>query len=486
MATVSFGNIPVDMRQTDSFGIPEVQDAYNFLETYSPVDAVPIVDEPGYLVARAWDANFNYTTLSYWYTGLSGDILYLTKFALEIDSSGFYIEYAGNFSINLTTELLTGTVNAILAKDTDTGLVYASVTGLNSYMDSGAMDADPTSLLIESLSGDDFISGGSFTDYLKGFAGNDTLAGNGGNDTLEGGLGADTLKGGLGDDTYIVDNTGDIVTELSGQGIDLVQTSITYTLKVNVENLTLTGTAAVNGTGNTLNNTLTGNSAANILNGGTGNDTMLGDGGNDTYIVGQVGDVVTELTGEGIDLVKSGITYSLTPNVEKLTLTGTAAINGTGNGMSNTLLGNAAANRLTGLSGADTINGGAGNDTLLGGGGKDILTGGLGNDFFVFNTALNASTNIDTLKDYTAANDTIRLENSIFTSLTTTGVLSAANFVVGTAAADANDYLVYNSSSGALYYDADANGAGSAVQFATVYSTGTTPATLTAAEFVVI
>ena len=248
----------------------------------------------------------------------------------------------------------------------------------------------------------------------------------------------------------------------------------------------LTGAIAINGTGNTLNNTLTGNSAANILNGGAGNDTLLGGGGNDTYIVGQTGDVVTELAGAGIDTVKSGITYALKANVEKLTLIGTAAINGTGNALNNTLVGNSAANKLVSGAGNDILNGGAGNDTLLGGTGKDILTGGLGNDFFVFNTALNASTNIDTLKDYTAANDTIQLENAIFTSLTATGALNAANFVVGTAAADANDYLVYNSSTGALYYDADANGAGGAVQFATVYSTGTTPATLIAAEFVVI
>jgi len=199
-----------------------------------------------------------------------------------------------------------------------------------------------------------------------------------------------------------------------------------------------------------------------------------------------VGDIVTELVGEGIDLVQSSVTYTLTANVEKLTLTGTLAINGTGNGMNNTLLGNASANRLVGLAGADTLDGGAGNDVLLGGAGNDFLSGGLGQDSFVFNTALNASTNIDTLTDYTVVDDTIRLENAIFTSLTTTGALNAGYFVVGTSAVDADDYLIYDDSTGALFYDADANGIGAAIQFATVYSAGTTPATLSAAEFVVI
>jgi Ca2+-binding RTX toxin-like protein len=155
-------------------------------------------------------------------------------------------------------------------------------------------------------------------------------------------------------------------------------------------------------------------------------------------------------------------------NQENLVLTGATAINGTGNTLNNTLTGNSANNVLNGRAGDDT------------------LTGGLGKDFFVFNAALNASTNIDTLTDYSAAADTIRLENAIFTSLTTTGALNAANFVVGTSAADANDFLIYDNSTGALYYDADANGAGATVQFATVFSSGTTPASLSAAEFVVI
>ena len=97
--------------------------------------------------------------------------------------------------------------------------------------------------------------------------------------------GADTLRGGGGNDTYVVDNAGDVVTENAGEGTDLVQSSLTYTLGANVENLTLTGAAAINATGNTLDNILTGNTANNVLTGGAGNDTMRGGAGNDTYVV---------------------------------------------------------------------------------------------------------------------------------------------------------------------------------------------------------
>jgi Ca2+-binding RTX toxin-like protein len=104
---------------------------------------------------------------------------------------------------------------------------------------------------------------------------------------------------------------------------------VTYTLGANLENLTLTGAAAINGIGNTSNNVLTGNTADNVLNGGTGNDTLIGGAGNDTYIVDVAGDVVTENANEGTDLVQSSVTYTLTANLENLTLMGVSSINGT-------------------------------------------------------------------------------------------------------------------------------------------------------------
>lgn len=209
---------------------------------------------------------------------------------------------------------------------------------------------------------------------------NNVLTGNSANNSLSGGAGADTMIGGLGNDTYTVDNTGDVITELSGEGTDAVSSSVTYTLAVNVENLTLTGTTAINGTGNTLDNVLTGNSANNTLtggagndtiDGGTGNDTMVGGAGNDTYVVNVSTDVVTEAANEGTDTVQSGVTLTLAANVENLTLTGTTAINGTGNTLDNWLIGNSANNSLTGAAGNDTLDGGTGNDTMLGGAGND-------------------------------------------------------------------------------------------------------------------
>src|SRR3569623_1560276 len=165
---------------------------------------------------------------------------------------------------------------------------------------------------------------------------NNILAGNSLNNTLDGGAGADTLSGGLGNDTYVVDNTADVVTENLNEGTDTVQSSVTYTLGNNVENLTLTGTAAINGTGNTLDNILTGNSLANVLTGGLGDDTY----------VTSTGDVVVEAANAGTDTVLSNVTYTLGANVENLTLTGTAAINGTGNSLDNILVGNSVANVL--------------------------------------------------------------------------------------------------------------------------------------------
>src|SRR5262249_52715447 len=159
---------------------------------------------------------------------------------------------------------------------------------------------------------------------------NDTLTGHSGDDTLDGGAGGDTLIGKRGNDTYIVDNAGDSVVENANEGNDLVQSSVSYTLGANVENLTLIGTAAINGTGNNLANRLTGNSAANVLNGG---------GGNDTYYV-STGDSVVEAANGGTDTVYSDVTFILGANVENLTLTGTGAINGTGNNLANTLIGN--------------------------------------------------------------------------------------------------------------------------------------------------
>jgi Ca2+-binding RTX toxin-like protein len=140
---------------------------------------------------------------------------------------------------------------------------------------------------------------------------NNVLQGWGGNDTLDGGSGSDTMVGFAGNDTYIVDNADDTVTENAAEGTDSVLSSVTHTLSANVENLTLTGVANSNATGNNLNNNLTGNSGNNILDGGAGADAMVGNGGNDTYVVNDAGDVVDESFDDGTDTVLSSINYTL-------------------------------------------------------------------------------------------------------------------------------------------------------------------------------
>ena len=201
-----------------------------------------------------------------------------------------------------------------------------------------------------------------------GNAQNNILNGNSNANVLNGGAGADTMFGGAGNDIYVVDNTADTVTEDPNEGIDTVQSSVTYILGANLENLTLLGSLAINGTGNPLNNILTGNSGANTLAGGAGNDI---------YIVG-AGDTVTELAGQGTDTVQSSVTFTLGSNIENLTLTGLTAINGTGNTLNNVLIGNTAANVLNGGSGVDAMSGGAGDDTYVVDNAADIVTENVG------------------------------------------------------------------------------------------------------------
>lgn len=239
-------------------------------------------------------------------------------------------------------------------------------------------------------------TGNALNNVIVGNGAVNVLSGGAGNDTLTGGLGADNMTGGDGNDTYNVDIAGDSTTETSALpagGIDLVRSTVTRTLGANIENLTLLGTLAINGTGNTLNNVIIGNGAVNKLDGGAGNDTltggfgadnMIGGAGNDTYDVDNASDLTTETiaAGGGIDLVLSSVTRVLGTNLEKLTLTGAAAINGTGNTLANVITGNAAANVLNGGTNNDTLYGGAGADTLTGGTGIDTMFGGDGNDIY--------------------------------------------------------------------------------------------------------
>jgi len=240
------------------------------------------------------------------------------------------------------------------------------------------------------------------------------LTGNAGNDTLDGDRGTDTLVGGAGNDTYVVDETAEVITEAANEGTDQVNTNVTYTLMANVENLTLLRDQNINGTGNDLGNLIIGNEGTgglisnrgdNVLTGLGGNDTLIGNGGNDTldggsgvdslvggdgsdtYVVDVATDFIFEDSGQGVDTVRSALSWTLGTFFENLTLTGIYTINGTGNDFENTLLGNDAANLLLGLVGDDTIIANGGNDTVDGGVGADSMRGGAGDDLYLVDDA---------------------------------------------------------------------------------------------------
>ena len=224
---------------------------------------------------------------------------------------------------------------------------------------------------------------------LTGTAGADTLTGKSGNDTLNGLAGADAMAGGYGNDTYYVDNAGDRVTEFANQGVDTVFSSITYTLTANVENLVLTGSGKINGTGNALSNNLIGNANNNALSGGDGDDTLdggaggdtlIGGNGNDTYAVDSLADRITENANAGVDSVRSAISFTLGANLENLILIGGVNLSGTGNFLDNLLVGNPGANTLAGGSGRDILQGLGGNDSLRNASGNTLFDGGTGAD----------------------------------------------------------------------------------------------------------
>ncbi|MDH4655028.1 peroxidase family protein [Pseudomonas sp. BN606] len=239
------------------------------------------------------------------------------------------------------------------------------------------------------------IAGAVGNDTLSGGGGNDMMFGVAGNDVLNGNAGADRMVGGVGDDTFYVDNALDVVVENTGEGSDMVRTTLSsYTLGANLEVLVSLGAGAFTGTGNALANRLVGGTSTDtldglagndilhgltgndVLNGGADADTMMGGSGNDTYYVDNALDFVAEAVGDGTDVVRTTLSsYSLGTNVENLVFIGSGAFSGTGNTL---------ANRILGGSDADTLNGLGGNDVLVGGAGNDTMNGGAGNDIFQF------------------------------------------------------------------------------------------------------
>ncbi|MEQ1954765.1 calcium-binding protein [Mesorhizobium sp. CN2-181] len=338
--------------------------------------------------------------------------------------------------------------------------------------------------------GGDFFHGKNLADTIFGNDGNDELFGAGGNNKLFGGAGDDFLRGGGSGADYLSGGSGVDVADYSDSG-----TSVTVSLTDPTLN---TGNAAgdtynsiENLRGSTLNDTLHGNAGANTLDGNLGADTLKGLAGNDR-LAGSSGDDIL-IGGLGADTLEgsdgndtasyaeaaAGVVASLAnPSINRGEAAGDSYF-----GVEN-LTGSGFADQLFGDNGVNIIAGGGGDDFIKGYGGKDVVSGGAGQDVFIFNSKLNAATNVDAITDYNVAADTIHLDNQFFTALTTLGPLSASAFKnMDLAAIDANDRIIYKQSTGNLYYDADGSGtAFAAIKFATI----TNNADLTNADFVVI
>ncbi len=421
----------------------------------------------------------------------------------------------------------------------------------------------------EPPSGGGAIIGTNGDDSLNGTDGDDSIQGLAGNDTIDGGAGADTMEGGADDDLFFVDNPGDQVVELEGGGShDLVHSSIDYTLPAWVNDLTLTGLADINGTGNELDNIITGNVGSNRLNGREGNDSIFGgDGndhieadfpylahgndyveggdGNDSILPGKGDDTVLGGAGDdfigidsgysdfdseapGTDFVDGGAgtdwigfstegvssTHAVDIDLGAGTYTiddPAGVINGTvlnvenaqGSWFSERIRGTDGANILQGLAGSDTIEGlggddllltefgtqlmlgGTGNDTINGGSGSDTLSGGTGNDSlngdytgfdeaadsFLFDVAPGAA-NADAIVFFDGGADRIVLDGNAHAGAGPSGNFAAgddrfASNATGTAQ-DSSDRVIYNTSTGELWYDADGSGAGARELIATL------------------
>ena len=255
-----------------------------------------------------------------------------------------------------------------------------------------------------------------------------------------------------------------------GQGSDTIRTTITnYVLPAEVENIRLDGVADIDAKGNAGGNSLFGNEGDNLLDGGAGADRMNGGDGNDIFIVDDLGDRAIETSAAGgNDRVESSVRFFLGDNVEDLRLTGDASVNGAGNELDNRITGNFGSNTLVGRDGEDSLNGSDGSDRLFGGDGSDNLRGGAGADRFYFDSALDAGDNVDRILDFSAGDDRIMLDRSVFSGIEDNGRLAADAFHEGVVAQDAQDRILYDEGSGRIFYDADGAGGVEAVLFARV------------------
>jgi len=282
-------------------------------------------------------------------------------------------------------------------------------------------------------------TGNAGNDSMTANTGADTLSAGNGTDTLVSGTaGTDSLVGGTGNDLFVVNFASDIVTVGATHGVDTIQSSVTYTASANVANLTLTGTSALVGTGNSLANTITANSGADTLTAGSGVATLVGGSGNDTFVVNSTSDVVQDTSTTATNILSSSVSYTLATNVNPLILTGSGTVVGTAN----------AAN--------DTLTANTGTDTLVSGAGAavDSLVGGTGANLFVVNNASDIVTvggthGVDTIQssvNYTASANVANLTLTGTSALAGTG-----NSLAGTITANTgNDTLTAGSGADTL------------------------------------
>ncbi|MGR3467038.1 MAG: calcium-binding protein [Shimia sp.] len=342
----------------------------------------------------------------------------------------------------------------------------------------GTADGD-TYIAIEGLIGSDhadILTGSSGDNTLIGGRGHDSLRGSAGDDVIEGGSGRDDINGGSGQDiaSFTTAGSGVVANLTAGVGTKGNANGDTYT---SIEGLIGSDHADV----------LTGSSGDNVLEGGAGDDSLRGSAGSDILDGGAGADDING--GSGLDVASfgtasSGVTANLTAGVG----TGGDADGDTytsiedvwGSNFDDILTGSSGDNVLRGDAGDDVLRGSAGNDTLVGGDGNDTLNGGSSADVFVFDTALDAAWNVDTIQNYSTSQDQIALDSGVFAALG--GAVSFSEFRVGASAQNANERLIYDSATGELFYDVD--GAGGAAQV--LFATFDPAVALTAAEFDIV
>ncbi len=301
-------------------------------------------------------------------------------------------------------------------------------------------------------------SGNSRNNYIVGNTAANILNGFAGDDTIDGAVGTDTLIGGLGNDIYYVDATKDTIVEKVNEGIDVVFASVTYTLGKNLEQLTLSGTTSIHANGNELGNTILGNTASNSINGAAGNDFIQGEDGNDTLIGGAGDDTIYAGAGDDTITTTSGMDWIYGGEGNDRIIGSKDGDHLEGNAGDDNITGAAGNDALWGSYGNDIIKGDAGADHIWGGAGNDTLSGGKGIDRFHFGLVELGANNIDTITDFKG--DEIYLYGDPFINQAFVSVNNVSNANLG-------EGVIYERSTGTLYYDDDGAGIGAvAIAFA--------------------